>query len=203
MTSTTCTLTPSFRDRSFSPLAEEGAEFQPRFNPDELKRMLAWYRSRDLEKVTMATHWFVSIDIQRRLSDFIRDLREGNLDEVEHAKKSLSSFSELGLKRVVALLDDPELHVAAREILADMDEHVLPHLLRMAANSESYNVRVGTLRSLVGHLDDMRARIALADGLRSSDPVEAALICRDLLEVGPQGHRIIEIVFPQTEKMVA
>lgn len=168
-----------------------------------VSRMLQWYRSRDLERVTMATHWFVSIDIQRRLSDFIRDLREGNLEEVEQAKESLASFSELGLKRVVALLDDPELHVAAREILADMDEHVLPHLLRMATKAESYNVRVGILRSLVGHLDDMRARRALADGLRSSDPVEAALICQDLLEVGPRGHRIIEIVFPQTEKMVA
>ena len=203
MTSTTCTLTPSFRDRSFPPLAEKGAEIQPRFCPNELNRMLAWYRSRDLERVTMATHWFVSIDIQRRLSDFIQNLREGNLDEVEQAKESLASFSELGLKRVVGLLDDPELHVAARQILAEMDEYVLPHLLRMAAKSESYNVRVGILRSLVGHLDDMRARRALADGLRSSDPVEAALICRDLLESGPTGQQIVEIVFPVGDVLAA
>lgn len=178
---------------------------QPKWSElrEAIPQMLAWYRSRDLEKVTAATHWFVSIDIQRTLDRLIEDLRNGNLDEVEAAKEALIAFSELGLKRVVALLDDPELHTAAREILAGMDEHVLPHLLRMAAKAESENVRVGILRSLVGHLDDIRARRALADGLRSSNPVEAALVCQDLLEVGPRGHQIIEIVFPQTDRLVA
>lgn len=203
MTSTTCTLTPSFREPCFSSLEEEGGGLRPHFSPTELKKMLAWYRSRDLEKVTLATHWLVSIDIQRRLSDFIQDIRDGNLDEFESAKESLTAFSELGLKRIVALLDDPELHVVAREILAEMDEHVLPHLLRMAAKSESYNVRVGILRSFVGRLDDIRARRALADGLRSSDPVEAALVCRDLLESGPRGQQIVEIVFPVGDALAA
>lgn len=203
MTSTTCTLTPSFRDHCFSPTEGEGGKLQPRFNSEELNQMLAWYRSRDLEKVTAATHWFVSIDIQRTLSQLIEDLRNGKLDEVEAAKEALIAFSELGLKRVVALLDDPELHAIAREILAEMDENVLPHLLRMAAKAGSENVRVGILRSLVGHLDDIRARRALADALRSSDPVEAALVCQDLLEVGPRGHRIIEVVYPRNEAWAA
>lgn len=168
-----------------------------------LPQMLAWYRSRDTEKVTAATHWFVSIDIQRTLARLIEDLRNGNLEEIEAAKESLVAFSELALKRVVALLDDPELHAFAREILAEMDENVLPHLLRMAAKAESENVRVGILRSLVGHLEDIRARRALADGLRSSNPVEAALVCQDLLEVGPRGQRIIEVVYPQNEVWAA
>lgn len=174
-----------------------------RIGSSTIQMNLEWYRSRDLERVTAASHWFVSIDIQRTLARLIEDLRNGNLDEVEAAKEALIAFSELGLKRVVALLDDPELHPAAREILSDMDEHVLPHLLRMAAKAESENVRIGILRSLVGHLEDIRARRALADALRSSDPVEAALVCQDLLEVGPRGQRILEVVYPSNEAWAA
>lgn len=179
--------------------------YQPKWSElrEAISRMLCWYRSRDIEKVTAATHWFVSIDIQRTLARLIEDLQNGNLEEVEAAKESLVAFSELALKRVVALLDDPELHAFAREILAEMDEHVLPHLLRMAAKAGSENVRLGILRSLVGHLDDIRARRVLADALRSSDPVEAALVCQDLLEVGPRGQRIIEVVYPRNEAWAA
>jgi len=169
----------------------------------ELERMLAWYRSRDLEKVTLATHWFVSIDIQKQLSDLIEDLRNGNLEEVENAKKALASFSEIGVKRVVALLEDPELHRIAVEILSEMDEYVFPHLLRWIERTDSYNVRIGIYRALTGHLRDPRAKRALADGLRSSDHLEAAFVCQALLEVGPKGRRIIEVVFPEVQSQVA
>jgi hypothetical protein len=169
----------------------------------EIQFMLRWYRSRDLEKVTLATHWLVSADIQDQLKGLIDDLRSGDFEQVRDAKHILAAFSELGVKTMVALLDDPEIHYVVGEILAKMDDHVLPHLIRWIGHAESFNVRTGIYRGLTGHLHDFRARKVLSDGLRSSDPLEAAFVCQALLDAGAQGQKIIEIVSPQTQLLVA
>jgi hypothetical protein len=164
---------------------------------------LAWYRSRDLEKVTLATHWLVSVDIQNQLKGLIEDLRNGSLEQVRAAKHILSALSELSVKTMVSLLEDPELHYVMGEILAKMDHHVLPHLIRWIDSAETFNTRTGIYRGLTGHLHDFRARKVFFDGLRSSDPLEAAFVCQALLESGAQGQRIIEIVLPQYQLLVA
>jgi hypothetical protein len=170
---------------------------------EALSNMLAWYRSRDLEKVTHATHWFVQVDIQTRLGGLIGKLRSENFNEVVDAKNALSAFSEFGAKRVVDILEDPDLHHHAVDILARTDGYVLPHLLRWLDKAETYTTRVGLLKSLSGHLADHRAVETLSTALRDPDPIVSAFVFQSLLEVGPVGHAVLRREFPMRALMVA
>lgn len=187
------------RDQDLGVTAElDGAPFG-----EALSNMLAWYRSRDLEKVTLATHWFVQTDIQARLGDLIDQLRSSNFVEVSDAKNALGAFSELGAKRVADLLEEPELHHHAVDILSRMDGYVLPHFLRWLDRVESFNTRIGILKALTGHLADHRAITELSTALRDPDPVVSAFVFQSLLAIGPVGHAVLGREFPTRALMVA
>ncbi len=112
------------------------------------EEMIAWYRSGDLWRVTLAAHFFVHSGYPHLIDEQISQLRSAQRDVAEKAKETLIRIGEPVVKKIINLLSDPQLLWPVIDILARMDKHVVPTLVR-GLRTQSMEVRIGMIASLM------------------------------------------------------
>jgi HEAT repeat protein len=112
-----------------------------------VEKMLDWYRSGNLRKVTMAAHYFTHSDYRREIDKLIQRLRSRDQDDATAAKERLKEIGEPACKKLLELLSDPDLSPVAVEILGEMSGYLSPCLLK-AIEKEPLATRLRVFEAL-------------------------------------------------------
>jgi hypothetical protein len=108
--------------------------------------MLIWYRSGDMWKVTLSSHYFAQHRYQSWIEGMIGELFSGVERRQTSVIDPLTKYGEPAISRILSLLSDSIVRPAVIEIIVGMDLHVLPRVLR-AVNKESWETRLNLIRS--------------------------------------------------------
>jgi len=85
------------------------AYVRPFPHEEVVPEMLAWYRSGDLWKVTMALAYFNHSDVLDTIGHLVRQIQMGSPEEERAARRRLSVYGEIGLRKATKLLSAPRL----------------------------------------------------------------------------------------------
>lgn len=110
--------------------------------------MLIWYRSGDMWKVTLSSHYFAQHRYQSWIEGMVGELFSGVERRQVSVIDPLTKYGEPAIRRILSLLSDSVVRPAIIEIIVGMDLHVLPRVLR-ALNKESWETRLNLIRSYV------------------------------------------------------
>lgn len=111
--------------------------------------MLAWYRSGDLWKVTMASTYFNHSDVSETIERLIHQVRCGNAKEASAARIHLAGYGEIALRKALKEMKGPNLQFLVRDVFSRMDGRLIPIALKSLRN-EPLNVRMTVIRALAG-----------------------------------------------------
>lgn len=107
--------------------------------------MLTWYRNEDLWRVALSSHFFAQVRYQSWIDRMLGELQRGVEWQAASAIDLLAKYGEPALERILLLLDQPAIRPAVVEVIARMDPHVLPKVLR-ALDAEPWEIRLDFVR---------------------------------------------------------
>lgn len=108
--------------------------------------MLTWYRSGDIWRVALSSHYFAQCRYQSWIEGMIGEIRSGIDWRVSFLVDQIANYGEPAVERILPLLDDASFRPAAIEIIARMDLHVLPRIIRELSRT-SWGTRLNLIRS--------------------------------------------------------
>lgn len=108
--------------------------------------MLTWYRSGDIWRVALSSHYFAQCRYQSWIEGMIGEIRSGIDWRVGFVVDQLANYGEPAVEKLLPLLGDTSFRSAAVEIIARMDRHVLPRIIRELSRT-SWGTRLNLIRS--------------------------------------------------------